>query len=336
MKVNSILETIGNTPHVKINRLFNPDISVWIKLEKANPGASIKDRIALSMIDDAEKKGLLKPQSVIIEPTSGNTGIGLAMVAAVKGYRLILVMPESMSLERRKIMSAYGAEFVLTPREKGMKGAIERARELVLETPDSWMPMQFDNPANTNIHRNTTAQEIINDFPDGLDYLITGVGTGGHITGCAEVLKNKFPNLKVFAVEPELSPVLSGGSPAPHPLQGIGAGFIPSILNTKLLDGIIKVSSGSGNTSCGACILKLESGFTHTAELGHDPHIRDILTISHLEASLHHKINVLHCQLCIIEGSLYCFGHQLRRIYIRPLALVSGLPYPCYCNPLSH
>ncbi|MCX6321946.1 MAG: cysteine synthase A [Bacteroidia bacterium] len=242
MKVNSILETIGNTPHVKINRLFNPDFSVWVKLERANPGASIKDRIALSMVDDAEKRGLLKQQSVIIEPTSGNTGIGLAMVAAVKGYRLILVMPESMSLERRKIMSAYGAEFVLTPREKGMKGAIERAGELVLETPDSWMPMQFDNPANTNIHKDTTALEIINDFPDGLDYLITGVGTGGHITGCAEVLKNKFPNLKVFAVEPELSPVLSGGSPGPHPLQGIGAGFIPSILKTELLDGIIKVS----------------------------------------------------------------------------------------------
>ena len=248
MKLNSILETIGNTPHVKINRLFNPDFSVWVKLERANPGASIKDRIALSMIDDAERKGLIKPESVIIEPTSGNTGIGLAMVAAVKGYRLILVMPESMSLERRKIMSAYGAEFVLTPREKGMKRAIERAGELVSETPDSWMPMQFDNPSNTNIHKDTTAQEIINDFPDGLDYLITGVGTGGHITGCAEVLKNKFPNLKVFAVEPELSPVLSGGSPGPHPLQGIGAGFIPSILKTELLDGIIKVSKEEAYT----------------------------------------------------------------------------------------
>jgi cysteine synthase A len=242
MKVNSILETIGNTPHVKINRLFDKNYSVWVKLERANPGASIKDRIALSMINDAEKKGILKPHSVIIEPTSGNTGIGLAMVAAVKGYRLILVMPESMSVERRKIMSSYGAEFELTPREKGMKGAIERAKELVAETPGSWMPMQFDNPANTEIHRNTTAQEIINDFPDGLDYLISGVGTGGHITGCAEALKKKFPNLKVFAVEPELSPVLSGGSPSPHPLQGIGAGFIPSILNTKVLDGIIKVS----------------------------------------------------------------------------------------------
>lgn len=242
MKANSILETIGNTPHVKINRLFGPDSTVWVKLERANPGASIKDRIALSMIDDAEKKGLLKPTSVIIEPTSGNTGIGLAIVAAVKGYRLILVMPESMSLERRKIMSSYGAEFVLTPREKGMKGAIERARELIAETTDSWMPMQFDNEANTVIHRDTTAQEILRDFPEGFDFLITGVGTGGHITGCAEVLKTKFPNLKVFAVEPELSPVLSGGTPGPHPLQGIGAGFVPSILKTDLLDGIIKVS----------------------------------------------------------------------------------------------
>jgi cysteine synthase A len=242
MKVNSILETIGNTPHLKINRLFSPDYSVWVKVEKSNPGASIKDRIALSMILDAEQKGILKPDSVIIEPTSGNTGIGLAIVSAVKGYRLILVMPESMSLERRKIMSAYGAEFVLTPREKGMKGAIERAKELVVETPHAWMPMQFDNEANTAIHKTTTAQEIISDFPDGLDYLITGVGTGGHITGCAEVLKNKFPKLKVFAVEPELSPVLSGGAPGPHPIQGIGAGFVPSILKTKLLDGIIKVS----------------------------------------------------------------------------------------------
>lgn len=242
MIVNSILETIGNTPHLKINRLFDPGISVWIKLEKNNPGASIKDRIALSMVEDAETKGILKPGSVIIEPTSGNTGIGLAIVAAVRGYRLILVMPESMSVERRKIMSAYGAEFDLTPREKGMKGAIEHAKELIQATPDSWMPMQFDNPANTEIHRTATAQEILQDFPDGLDYLITGVGTGGHITGVAEVLKKKFPNLKVFAVEPELSPVLSGGSPAPHPIQGIGAGFVPSILNTKILDGIIKVS----------------------------------------------------------------------------------------------
>ncbi len=242
MKVNSILETIGNTPHVKIHRLFGSDYSVWVKLERANPGSSIKDRIALSMVEDAEKKGLLKPDTVIIEATSGNTGIGLAMVAAVKGYRIILVMPESMSVERRKIMSAFGAEFDLTPREKGMKGAIERANQLHSDIYDSWVPMQFDNPANAEIHRNSTAQEILEDFPDGLDYLITGVGTGGHITGCSEILKKKFPNLKVYAVEPELSPVLSGGTPGPHPLQGIGAGFIPSILNTKLLDGVIKVS----------------------------------------------------------------------------------------------
>jgi cysteine synthase A len=248
MKVNSILETIGNTPHLRVNRLYDPAYTVWIKLERSNPGASIKDRIALSMIDDAEKTGLLKKNSVIIEPTSGNTGIGLAIVAAVRGYRLILVMPESMSLERRKIMSSYGAEFVLTPREKGMKGAIERARELITETPGSWMPMQFDNPSNTEIHRTTTAQEIINDFPEGLDYLITGVGTGGHITGCAEVLKKKFPKLQVYAVEPELSPVLSGGTPSPHPIQGIGAGFVPSILNRKILDGIIKVSKDEAYT----------------------------------------------------------------------------------------
>jgi len=242
MKINSILESIGNTPHLKINRLFDPKYSVWIKLERSNPGASIKDRIALSMIEDAEKNGLLKPGSIIIEPTSGNTGIGLAIVAAVKGYKLILVMPESMSLERRKIMSAYGAQFVLTPREKGMKGAIEKSKELIAETPDSWMPMQFDNQSNLRIHRETTAQEILKDFPDGLDYLITGVGTGGHITACAEVLKKSFPNLKVYAVEPELSPVLSGGAPGPHPIQGIGAGFIPSIMNTALLDGVIQVS----------------------------------------------------------------------------------------------
>lgn len=241
MKANSILATIGNTPHVKINKLFGDQHEVWIKLEKNNPGSSIKDRIALSMIEDAEQKGLLHKDSVIIEPTSGNTGIGLALVAAVKGYKIILVMPESMSIERRRLMALYGAEFVLTPREKGMKGAIEKATELVQETPNAWMPQQFDNPANTAIHRTTTAQEILADFPDGLDYIITGVGTGGHITGVAEILKEKFPNLKVFAVEPELSPVLSGGSPSPHPLQGIGAGFVPSILNTKVLDGIIQV-----------------------------------------------------------------------------------------------
>jgi cysteine synthase A len=242
MKANNILETIGNTPHVRINILFGNDHEVWIKLEKNNPGASIKDRIALSMIEDAEQKGLLTENSVIIEPTSGNTGIGLALVAAVKGYKIILVMPESMSIERRRLMSLYGAEFVLTPREKGMKGAIEKATELVNETPNGWMPQQFDNPANTQIHRTTTAQEVLNDFPDGLDYLITGVGTGGHITALAEVLKEKFPSLKVIAVEPELSPVLSGGAPGPHPLQGIGAGFVPSILNTGILDEIVQVS----------------------------------------------------------------------------------------------
>jgi cysteine synthase A len=242
MKANNILETIGKTPHVRINKLFGTDHEVWIKLEKNNPGGSIKDRIALAMIEDAEQKGLLKAGSVIIEPTSGNTGIGLGLVAAVKGYKLILVMPDSMSIERRKIMSAYGAEFVLTPKEKGMKGAIAKANELAAETPNSWVPQQFDNPANTNIHKKATAQEIIEDFPEGLDYIITGVGTGGHITGVGEVLKAKFPNLKVFAVEPELSAVLSGGEPGPHPLQGLGAGFIPSIMNTKILDGVIKVS----------------------------------------------------------------------------------------------
>ncbi len=241
MNANNILETIGNTPHVRINRLFGNNHEVWIKLEKNNPGASIKDRIALSMITDAEAKGLLNKDSVIIEPTSGNTGIGLALVAAVKGYKIILVMPESMSIERRRLMSLYGAEFVLTPREKGMKGAIEKANELAAENKNAWVPQQFDNPANTAIHRTTTALEILNDFPGGLDYIITGVGTGGHITGVAEVLKAKWPNLKVFAVEPELSPVLSGGAPSPHPLQGIGAGFVPSILNTQILDGIIQV-----------------------------------------------------------------------------------------------
>lgn len=242
MKVNSILETIGNTPHVRINHLFGTEHQVYIKLERNNPGSSIKDRIALAMIEDAEAKGLLNKDSIIIEPTSGNTGIGLSLVAAVKGYKIILVMPESMSIERRRLMALYGAEFVLTPREKGMKGAIEKATELVAATPNAWMPQQFDNPANTEIHRKTTALEILNDFPDGVDYIITGVGTGGHITGVAEVLKTSFPNLKVYAVEPELSPVLSGGTPGPHPLQGIGAGFVPSILNKDILDGVIQVS----------------------------------------------------------------------------------------------
>ena len=242
MKATTILDTIGKTPVVKINTLFGNKHNVFIKLERNNPGNSIKDRIALAMIEDAESKGLLTKESVIIEPTSGNTGIGLALVAAVKGYKLILVMPESMSIERRKLMSIYGAEFELTPREKGMKGAIEKAAELVESTPNSWSPRQFDNPVNVEIHQKTTAQEIIEDFPEGLDYVITGVGTGGHITGIASVLKEKFPNLKVFAVEPELSPVLSGGSPAPHPIQGIGAGFVPSIYNSDLIDEVVQVS----------------------------------------------------------------------------------------------
>lgn len=241
MKAQNILETIGNTPVVKLSRLFE-NRNVWIKLERANPGSSIKDRIALAMIEDAEKQGLLNPSSVIIEPTSGNTGIGLALVAAVKGYKVVLVMPESMSIERRKLMEIYGASFDLTPREKGMKGAIERAAALVLETPNAWSPQQFNNPANIEIHKNTTALEILADFPEGLDYIITGVGTGGHITGVAEVLKVKFPNLKVIAVEPELSPVLSGGNPAPHPLQGIGAGFIPQNYHTEAIDEVLQVS----------------------------------------------------------------------------------------------
>lgn len=242
MKVNNILETIGNSPLVRINNLYPAGYEVYVKLEKTNPGGSIKDRIALSMVEDAEAKGILKPTSVLIEPTSGNTGIGLALVAAVKKYKLILVMPESMSVERRRILTAYGAELILTPRELGMKGAIAKSVELAAETPDSWIPSQFDNEANIAAHREKTAQEILADFPEGFDYLITGVGTGGHISGVSEVLKQKFPNLKTFAVEPELSPVISGGSPGPHPIQGIGAGFIPVNLKTEFLDGVIKVS----------------------------------------------------------------------------------------------
>ncbi|CAN5261698.1 cysteine synthase A [soil metagenome] len=242
MRASNILETIGNTPHVRINNLYPSTIEVWCKMERANPGGSIKDRIALSMIEDAEAKGLLTKDSVIIEPTSGNTGIGLAMVAAVKGYKLVLVMPESMSVERRRLMSVYGASFELTPREKGMKGAIEKAKELLAATPGSWMPQQFDNAANIDIHIKTTAEEILKDFPEGFDFLITGVGTGGHITGVGQVLKKVFPNIKVFAVEPELSPVISGGAPGPHPIQGIGAGFIPANLHTDVLDGVIQVS----------------------------------------------------------------------------------------------
>lgn len=242
MKANNILETIGNTPHLRINRLYGCDCEVWVKLERANPGGSIKDRIALAMIEDAEQKGLLKPGSVIVEPTSGNTGIGLAMVGAVKGYRVILVMPESMSVERRRLMAAYGAELDLTPREKGMKGSIERANEIAANTPNAWIPMQFDNEANVKVHRERTAQEILHDFPEGFDYLITGVGTGGHITGVAEVLKPKWPNLKVFAVEPEKSALISGGEHTPHKIQGIGAGFIPNNLHREVLDGAITVS----------------------------------------------------------------------------------------------
>jgi cysteine synthase A len=239
---DDILATIGNTPHVRINRLFDARVIVWFKQERVNPGGSIKDRIALSMVEDAERRGLIASESVIIEPTSGNTGIGLAFVCAVKGYRLILCMPESFSLERRRLMTAYGAELELTPRELGMKGAIARAEELHGEIPGSWIPMQFDNPANVEVHRRTTAGEIVRDFPDGLDYIIGGVGTGGHITGCAEALKPLWSQLKVFAVEPTLSPVLSGGSHSPHPIQGIGAGFVPGILRADLLDGIVQVA----------------------------------------------------------------------------------------------
>jgi cysteine synthase A len=241
MKYDNILETIGNTPHVKINNLFRDDIEVWMKLERANPGGSIKDRIGLAMIEAAEKDGSLKTGTVIIEPTSGNTGIGLAQAAAVKDYRLILTMPESMSIERRRLLSALGAELVLTEAAKGMGGAIEKAEELSAETPNSWIPQQFNNPANSEVHRQTTSQEILADFPEGVDYMITGVGTGGHITGCAEVMKPAMPNLQVFAVEPTKSPVISGGEKGPHRLQGIGAGFIPGVLNTEILDGSIQV-----------------------------------------------------------------------------------------------
>lgn len=241
MKAQSVLETIGKTPHIRLNRLF-PEAEVWIKSERSNPGGSIKDRIGLAMIEAAEKDGSLKAGGTIIEPTSGNTGVGLAMAAAVKGYKLILVMPESMSLERRRLMLAYGATFDLTPREKGMKGAIERANELAAATPGAWIPQQFENPANIDVHVRTTAEEILADFADSpIDVLITGVGTGGHITGCAQVLKKAWPNLKVFAVEPTLSPVISGGQPGPHPIQGIGAGFVPANLHTQLLDGVIQV-----------------------------------------------------------------------------------------------
>ena len=242
MRVSTILDTIGHTPHVRLHRLFDPRVEVWMKLERANPGGSIKDRIALTMIEDAEQRGLLTKDSVIIEPTSGNTGIGLAMVAAVKGYKLVLVMPESMSIERRALMAAYGATFDLTPREKGMKGAIERANELVANTPNAWMPNQFANEANIRAHALTTAREILADFPDGVDYLITGVGTGGHITACSEVLKQHWPAMKTFAVEPAKSAVISGGAPGPHRIQGVGPGFIPDNLHRDTLDGAIQVT----------------------------------------------------------------------------------------------
>ncbi|ACY34899.1 MULTISPECIES: cysteine synthase A [Comamonas] len=243
MRADNILQTIGDTPVIHINRLFGSNTNVWIKSERSNPGGSIKDRIALSMVEDAEKSGALKPGGVIIEPTSGNTGVGLALVAAVKGYKLILVMPESMSIERRRLMLAYGASFDLTPKEKGMKGAIARAQELAAQTPGAWIPQQFENPANVAVHEATTAQEILRDFPDGIDAFITGVGTGGHLSGVAKVLKAKFPNLKVYAVEPAASPVISGGQPAPHPIQGIGAGFVPKNLDVSLLDGVIQVEA---------------------------------------------------------------------------------------------
>ena len=271
MKASNILATIGNTPHVRINRLFGSAAQVWVKSERSNPGGSIKDRIALAMVEDAERRGLLQPGGTIIEPTSGNTGIGLAMVAAVKGYKLVLVMPDSMSVERRRLMLAYGASFELTPREKGMKGSIARAQELAASTPGSWMPQQFDNPANIAVHVQTTAAEIAADFPEGLDALITGVGTGGHLTGCAQVLKALWPGLKVFAVEPSASPVISGGTPSPHPIQGIGAGFIPANLHTALLDGVIQVEAEAARDMARRCareegmLVGISSGATLAA-----------------------------------------------------------------------
>jgi cysteine synthase A len=271
MKYTNILETIGQTPHVRINRLFGSGREVWLKLERANPGGSIKDRIALAMVEDAERRGVLKAGSIVIEPTSGNTGIGLAMVCAVKGYRLILAMPESMSIERRKILAAFGAQLELTPKEKGMRGAIERATALLQEHPGSWMPSQFDNEANIEVHRRTTAQEILRDFAEGVDCLITGVGTGGHITACAEVLKEKFPRVQVFAVEPEKSPVISGGSPSPHRIQGIGAGFIPKNLRVERLDGVIQVSEEEAFSYASRCareegvLVGISSGATLAA-----------------------------------------------------------------------
>ncbi|PZQ00260.1 MAG: cysteine synthase A [Variovorax paradoxus] len=271
MKAANVLHTIGNTPHIRINRLFGGQAQVWVKSERSNPGGSIKDRIALSMVEDAEKSGQLQPGGTIVEPTSGNTGVGLAMVAAVKGYKLVLVMPDSMSVERRRLMLAYGASFELTPREKGMKGSIARAQEIVASTPGAWMPQQFENPANVEVHVRTTAQEILADFADGLDVLITGVGTGGHLSGCARVLKEKWPQLKVFAVEPVASPVISGGAPSPHPIQGIGAGFIPKNLDTALLDGVIQVDAEPAREMARRCareeglLVGISSGATLAA-----------------------------------------------------------------------
>ncbi len=271
MKADNILQTIGNTPHIRINRLFGSTHEVWIKSERSNPGGSIKDRIALSMVEAAEKSGALKPGATIIEPTSGNTGVGLAMVAAVKGYKLILVMPDSMSVERRRLMLAYGASFELTPRAVGIKGCIARAEELLAATPGSWMPQQFDNPANIDAHVQTTAKEILTDFPDGLDALITGVGTGGHLSGCAQVLKAQWPQLKVFAVEPVASAVISGGEPSPHPIQGIGAGFIPTNLKTELLDDVIQVDAEPAREMARRCateegiLVGISSGATLAA-----------------------------------------------------------------------
>ena len=271
MKADNVLATIGGTPHIRLRRMF-PDHEVWVKSERANPGGSIKDRIALSMVEDAEKSGKLGPGGTIIEPTSGNTGIGLAMVAAVKGYKLVLVMPESMSLERRRLMLAYGASFDLTPREKGMKGAIERAQELAGKTEGGWIPGQFDNPANVDVHQRTTAREILADFADSpIDLLVTGVGTGGHLTGCAEVLKQEWPGLKAFAVEPTLSPVISGGQPGPHPIQGIGAGFIPENLHTQAIDGAIQVEADEAKEMARRCareeglLVGISSGATLAA-----------------------------------------------------------------------
>ncbi len=270
MKFENVLHSIGNTPHIRVNRLFG-SAQVWIKSERANPGGSIKDRIALAMVEDAERSGALKSGGTIVEPTSGNTGIGLAMVAAVKGYKLVLVMPDSMSIERRRLMLAYGAAFELTPREKGMKGSIARAQEIVAATPGAWMPQQFENAANIEVHARTTAMEIAADFPQGLDALITGVGTGGHITGCAQVLKAKWPKLKVYAVEPTASPVISGGQPSPHPIQGIGAGFIPKNLHTQLLDGVIQVEAEAAREMARRCareeglLVGISSGATLAA-----------------------------------------------------------------------